>query len=170
MVVLRNYRLVRKLGTGAFGDIFLAVNVTKETEKLAAKLEATTAKHPQLLYEAKLYQLLNKEACIGFPKVPSALPQMHGYASENGHNVMLLDLLGKSLQELLVEQNRPFSLKTVVMLGQQLIDRVECLHEKQFLHRDIKPENLLMGLGKNSHILYMIDMGLAKKYIKDGKS
>ena len=48
MVVLRNYRLIRKLGTGAFGDIFLAVSTTKETEKLAAKLEATTAKHPQL--------------------------------------------------------------------------------------------------------------------------
>ena len=95
---------------------------------------------------------------------------MYGYASENGYNVMLLDLLGKSLQELMVELGRPFSLKTVVMLGQQLLDRVERLHEKQFLHRDIKPENLLMGLGKNSNLLYMIDMGLAKKYMKDGKS
>jgi serine/threonine protein kinase len=63
---------------------------------------------------------------------------MHGYSTEGGYNIMLLDLLGKSLQELLTEHGKPFSLKTVVMIGQQLIDRVEYLHSKQFLHRDIK--------------------------------
>jgi casein kinase I family protein HRR25 len=70
---MRNYRLVRKLGTGAFGDIFLAVSTNKETEKLAAKLEAITAKHPQLQLEAKLYRLLNEEPCVGFPKVRSVV-------------------------------------------------------------------------------------------------
>jgi serine/threonine protein kinase len=64
---------------------------------------------------------------------------MHGFSTEGGYNIMLLDLLGKSLQELLIDQGKPFSLKTVVMIGQQLIDRVEYLHSKQFLHRDIKP-------------------------------
>lgn len=69
MVVMRKYRLVRKLGTGAFGDIFLAVNTLKETEKFAAKLEPIDAKHPQLQLEGKLYQLLDSEPCVGFPKV-----------------------------------------------------------------------------------------------------
>lgn len=67
----KNYRLMRKLGTGAFGDIYLGVNIHKETEKLAAKLEETSARHPQLCYEAKLYQLLNREPNKGFPKVTS---------------------------------------------------------------------------------------------------
>jgi serine/threonine protein kinase len=48
MIVSRNYRLMRRLGTGAFGDIYLAVNTNKETEKLAVKIEESTAKHPQL--------------------------------------------------------------------------------------------------------------------------
>jgi predicted Ser/Thr protein kinase len=60
---------MRKLGKGTFGDIYLALNTQKETEKLAAKLEETSAKHPQLCYEAKLYQLLNKQPEKGFPKV-----------------------------------------------------------------------------------------------------
>lgn len=59
-MVCKNYRLMRKLGKGAFGDIYLAVNLHKEIDKLAAKLEPASAKHPQLCYEAKLYQLLNK--------------------------------------------------------------------------------------------------------------
>lgn len=43
------------------------------------------------------------------------------------------------------------------------------LHAKNFVHRDIKPENFLMGLGKKSHIVHMIDFGLAKRY-RDGKT
>ena len=48
--------------------------------------------------------------------------------------------------------------------------RVEYLHSRNFLHRDLKPENFLMGRGKYSHKLYIIDFGLAKKYVKkDGR-
>jgi casein kinase 1 len=84
------------------------------------------------------------------------------------HNVMLLDLLGRNLEELLQEQGKTLSLKTVVMLGLQILDRIEYLHSSHFLHRDIKPENFLMGTGDDAHRLYMIDLGLAKKYIREG--
>jgi serine/threonine protein kinase len=49
-----------------------------------------------------------------------------------------------------------------------MLDRIEFLHNKQFLHRDIKPDNFLMGKDKNASVVYIIDMGLSKKYIKDG--
>ena len=55
------------------------------------------------------------------------------------------------------------------MIAIQLIDRIEFMHSRHFLHRDMKPDNLLLGILKNQHIVYLVDMGLAKKYIKDGK-
>lgn len=50
------------------------------------------------------------------------------------------------------------------MIADQLVQRMEYIHNKNFLHRDIKPDNFLIGVGKKQHIIYAIDFGLAKRY------
>ncbi|XP_044463985.1 casein kinase 1-like protein 1 isoform X2 [Mangifera indica] len=75
-----------------------------------------------------------------------------------------MDLLGPSLEDLFNFCSRKLSLKTVLMLADQMINRVEFVHSKSFLHRDLKPDNFLMGLGRRANQVYIIDFGLAKKY------
>jgi len=44
------------------------------------------------------------------------------------------------------------------------------VHNRHFIHRDIKPDNFCVGLNKTSHKIFLIDFGLAKRYIqRDGK-
>jgi len=92
------------------------------------------------------------------------IPNVHWYGVEGDYNVMVIDLLGPSLEDLFSFCNRKFSSKTVLMLADQMINRVEYVHAKNFIHRDIKPDNFLIGLGKKANQVHIIDFGLAKKY------
>lgn len=89
---------------------------------------------------------------------------MYWCGQESEYNVLVMELLGQNLEELFNACNRKFSLKTVLMLADQLIQNIEYLHFKNYVHRDVKPENFLMGLGQKMNQLFMIDFGLSKRY------
>merc|ERR1711933_186249 len=125
-------------------------------EEVAIKLESVKTRHPQLAYEYKVYRIL--AGGVGIPNV-------RWFGREGDFNVMVMDILGPSLEDLFNYCGRRFQLKTVLMLADQMLARVEYVHAKNFIHRDIKPDNFLIGLGKRRlNQVYIIDFGLAKKY------
>ncbi|XP_078432020.1 casein kinase I-like 5 [Wolffia australiana] len=148
------FRLGRKIGSGSFGEIFLGSHI-QTNEEVAIKLESSKTKHPQLLYESKLYRILQGG---------TGIPNVRWYGVEGDYNVLVMDLLGPSLEDLFNFCSRKLTLKTVLMLADQMINRIEYVHSKSFLHRDIKPDNFLMGLGRRANQVFIIDFGLAKKY------
>lgn len=153
------YRLGRKIGSGSFGDIYLGTNISTG-EEVAIKLECIKTKHPQLHIESKFYRML--QGAVGIPTIKWC-------GSEGDYNVMVMELLGPSLEDLFNFCSRRFTLKTVLLLADQMISRIDFIHSRSFIHRDIKPDNFLMGLGKKGNLVYIIDFGLAKKY-KDSKT
>ena len=75
-----------------------------------------------------------------------------------------MELLGKSLEDIFQEKQKKFTIKTVCMIGIQMLDRLEFIHSKNIIHRDIKPDNFVVGLEEKSHIIYVLDFGLSKKF------
>ncbi|MCO5610319.1 hypothetical protein L7F22_064555 [Adiantum nelumboides] len=148
------------LAKGAPWNLALATNIASDAKSVVvplarSTLESVKSKHPQLMYESKLYRILQGG---------TGVPNIRWSGVEGDYNVLVLDLLGPSLEDLFNFCSRKFSLKTALMLADQLINRIEYVHSKSFLHRDIKPDNFLMGLGRRANQVYIIDFGLAKKY------
>lgn len=150
----KKYRLGRKIGSGSFGDIYVGKNIISG-EEVAVKLESIRARHPQLEYESKVYKAL--VGGIGIPFV-------RWYGTECDYNALVIDLLGPSLEDLFNFCDRKFSYKTILLLADQLVCRLEFIHAKSFIHRDIKPDNFLMGLNRRGNQVNVIDFGLAKKF------
>ncbi|KAM9748263.1 casein kinase I isoform 4-T4 [Dama dama] len=187
------YRLGRKIGSGSFGDIYLGTDIAAG-EEVAIKLECVKTKHPQLHIESKIYKMMQGGDSTNVWKVSSVscwlwkhfackrrllrclkkwwlvdtrsvgIPTIRWCGAEGDYNVMVMELLGPSLEDLFNFCSRKFSLKTVLLLADQMISRIEYIHSKNFIHRDVKPDNFLMGLGKKGNLVYIIDFGLAKKY------
>ena len=84
------------------------------------------------------------------------------YGREGDFRVMVMDELAKSLEDLFFLCNNKFSLKTVIMIADQMLSTIEFVHESNFVHRDLKPGHFVMG--KNGEKIYLIDYGLAKRY------
>ena len=152
-IFFNKYKPEKKIGEGSFGKIYLSHNINTG-EKFALKLENRNITPSLLEQEAYILCYLKGE---GIPFIKS-----FGISTE--FNVLVMELLGKSLEYLFEKMNKKFSLKTVCMLGIQMITRLQYIHNKHILHRDIKPDNFIMGLDNNSWKVYLIDFGLSKKY------
>ena len=156
--VAGKYKLIRKIGSGTFGDIYMAINMTNG-EEVAVKLESTRARHPQLLYESKMYKILSGGVGIAHAR---------WFGQEKDYNILVMDLLGHNLERLFNCCSRKFTMKTILMLADQMISSIEYTHNKNFVHRDIKPDNFVIGSGSHCNEIFIIDFGLANKYRDNG--
>jgi len=154
-IINQRFRVEKKIGGGSFGEIFVAQDMTRQCD-VAVKVEPRCSKHPQIHYEAKIYKVLAGG---------KGIPTMFWYGTEGVFNILVMDLLGPSLEDIFSHFRRRLSLKCVLMIADQMLDRIEFLHKKNYIHRDIKPDNFVY----HNDIIYMIDYGLAKKY-RDPKS
>ncbi|CEG72447.1 Putative CK1/CK1/CK1-G protein kinase [Rhizopus microsporus] len=151
-----HYRVGKKLGEGSFGVLYEGLNLLNN-QSVAIKFEPRKSDAPQLRDEYRTYKVL-----AGLPGVPSA----YYFGQEGLHNILVIDLLGPSLEDLFDMCGRKHSIKTVAMLAKQMIDRVESVHERNLIYRDIKPDNFLIGRPgtKYANTVFLIDYGMAKLY------
>ncbi|OLL22934.1 Casein kinase I 1 [Neolecta irregularis DAH-3] len=178
-VVGVHYRVGRKIGEGSFGVIFEGTNLLNNQQvaiKFASLLKSDA---PQLRDEYRTYKLL-VGCCMRAPCCTrhltdgvaiAGIPNVYFFGQEGLHNILVIDLLGPSLEDLFDWCGRRFSTKTVVQVARQMLTRVQTIHEKNFIYRDIKPDNFLIGRpgSKTANLVHVVDFGMAKQY-RDPKS
>jgi serine/threonine protein kinase len=153
-----NFRIIKLIGQGSFGSVYLTHD--KNNNKYASKVEARE-NNTRLIEEYYIYKSLFNKG------VNKGIPQIYNFIKTPKYYILVMDLLGKSLDSIFDKLNNKFSVKTCLLLAIDIINILENIHNAGYIHRDIKPNNFL--LGKNKNILYITDFGLSKKYIHDGK-
>ena len=150
--IFDRYKLLKKLGSGSFGCIYSAVY---EGQYYAIKLE--NKNNGQNLIENEAY-IMSYLSGPGLPIVKS-----YGYSSR--HNILVMELMGKSLEDIFESLVvKKMTVRCVCNIAYQMMEIMEYIHKKHIIHRDIKPDNFVIGRGEKKKYVYLLDFGLAKKY------
>lgn len=155
--------LTNVIGSGTFGKVIYGTSINQKSE-YAIKFEKTTIKSSVIEEEIKMYKALYPE---------EGVPKIHWTGNYKGYKLMIMDLLGPSIDKYFIACDRKFSLLTTLMIGEQMVKRIKYIHSKGYLHRDIKPNNFMIGRFSkefpldliDDRIVYVIDFGLSKEYI-----
>ena len=151
-LIFDRYKLIKKLGAGSFGSIYSA---EYENKYYAIKLEEKKAGYGLLEHESTFMQYLRGPA----------LPVIKAYGYSSTHNILVMELMGKSLEDIFEKfEAKKFSVRCVCNIGYQMMEILEFIHNKNIIHRDIKPDNFVIGLNEKRKYIYILDFGLAKKY------
>ena len=150
------FKYLKKVGGGSFGEVYAATSYLTR-EHVAIKREGPEVQPSQLQQENKIIQTLS--GAPGFP-----LFKYFGY--EGHHTILATELLGKNLRTLMGFCGHRFSIKTTLMIAEQILAQIQFLHSCHIVHRDIKAENFVIGRKNHENQIYMIDFGLCK-YFED---
>lgn len=166
--VAKKYRLGPKIGCGSFGEIFEALNVNNG-EGVAIKLEplrgtsSSCLAHERSVYRdlkgggSRSYGLCHFHSSLVlsfFLCSAVGIAAVRWFGVEGDFNALVIDLLGPSLEKLFCLCDEKLSLKTVLMLADQMISRLEFIHSRSYIHGDIKPGNFTIGCRSTQVHLY----------------
>jgi len=147
-------RVLERLGGGSFGEVYLG-EVVDTKVRVAVKIEPPACVVQSLLHEGKVYRKLQNNR--GIPTV-----QWYGLHGRD-FAALVMELMGPTLYRRWADCGERFSLKTVLMLADQMVEVIEHVHASNFVHRDISPNNFMLGIGDKSDQLHLIDFGHAKE-------
>lgn len=157
-VVGDKYRLIRRIGTGGMGDVYLAEHMVIGKQVAVKFLRRELASDPthaaRFLQEARAASSIRHENVVDitdFGRTPDEQP------------FFVMELLeGESLRDLLSREGRlPWDRARDIIL--QVLDGLTAAHEKNVIHRDIKPENCFCSTrpGRKTHVK-LLDFSIAK--------
>ena len=170
------------IGSGSFGQVLYGKHKITSLE-VAVKVISSDSSQDNIKKEISYTrQLQNKQ---GFPTI-------YYTCVYDKKNIIVESLLGPSLDKLFKYCGRKFPLKTVCIIGKEMVKRLETMHEKGILHRDLKPNNLTWGNFNSSYndltninstnsinniynkldidTIFLIDFGLSCSFLEGGNT
>jgi serine/threonine protein kinase len=155
-----NYRIVRLLGEGGFGEVYLAEN------PLIERRAAVKVLHTALAQDAELVRrFLNEARAASAIRHRNIIEVFDAGVTPEGAPYILMEFLeGVSLQKRLADRGR-LALPQVLEITRQAGSALAAAHAAGIVHRDLKPENLFLVPDAGSpqgERVKILDFGIAK--------
>ncbi|RPD61796.1 kinase-like protein [Lentinus tigrinus ALCF2SS1-7] len=152
------YQVKFLLGEGATGSVWEAFNILTGL-RVAIKTQpipVDPALPPILPYEVKVYDLLRGS---------EGIPSIHWSGIDGNQQVMVMDLLSPNLNGLRRVCRGTLSLRTICMLAEQMLARIQFIHSRGIISGDIKPHNFALGSYDKTRTLHLFDFSHAQLFI-----
>jgi phosphate ABC transporter phosphate-binding protein len=151
---LAHYRVIRLLGSGGMGLVFLAED-TLLNRQVALKIV-----RPELAHDRELRLRFQREARATAAVKSDYIVTIYQVGEDRNILYLAMELLeGESLDDALARGQRP-DIATVIRIGREAALGLAAAHEKGLVHRDIKPPNLFLEAGTGR--VKILDFGLAR--------
>jgi serine/threonine-protein kinase len=151
---LAHFRLIKSLGKGGMGEVFLAYDDVCKREIALKKIR------DDLLKYKTIHQRFLKEARIAASLThPSIIPifSIHEEPALTYYTMPYIE--GKTLKKMLSSSTQDVSIPSLIRIFLSVAQAIAYCHSKKVLHRDLKPENIIVG--KFGEVL-ILDWGLAQ--------
>ena len=139
----RKYRIVRRLGQGGMGTVFLAEQVGVGNRRVALKVLLR-----KLLDDPEFLSRFHNEAgATGRIHHPNVVTIHESSLADDGTPYIAMEYLeGETLREL-VKKRGALPVAEVVEITQQAADGLDAAHDLGIIHRDLKPDNIFLTRG-----------------------
>jgi len=168
----KQWTLGKSIGIGGFGEIYLAGEGQQTPKGDSAKhvVKIEPKENGPLFVEMHFYIQVGTAEHVKGWKSPVNLPLMRGQGSykhkDDTYRFLVIDRFGVDLDKTFLNGKNPLAQDVIGTLAVQIMNTLEYIHSRGYTHNDVKAANLLLGLGKDSHNIYLVDFGLCVKYIK----
>jgi len=150
---IRDYKIIKKLGEGGMGTVYLAEDTMLE-RKVALK-----TLNPTLTKDSHFTERFRHEAKVQASLIHPNIVTLYNYFREGDNYCMVMENVEGVTLKHLISSTGPMPEQRAVWILNQMLEAVGFAHKKGIIHRDIKPSNILITKDDNVKIL---DFGIAK--------
>ncbi|MGH7650902.1 MAG: protein kinase domain-containing protein [Gemmatimonadaceae bacterium] len=153
-----DYEILSKLGSGAFGTVWRARDLSLEREV------ALKALHPAIARDDKAVRAFWREAKLAAQLAHPAIVPIYDWDSSGDLSWYTMELAEEGSVASLVQRAGPRQLAEIAAQVEQVLDGLVVAHANGILHRDLKPENILID---RYHRWRITDFGIANVHGED---
>ena len=150
------YHILRQLGQGGMGAVWLAEDQQLDNRKVAIKMLPTI-----IVQDKRAYQQLKSEALVSLKLIHPNIVTLRVFEENDGAPFLVMDYVeGYTLSDYIAEKGKLTEEETIRLL-KPIAKALDYAHSEKVIHRDVKPSNILIR--NNDGHPFILDFGIARE-------